>query len=188
MKRLVISLLLFIALMMAAFFGGVVGSWFFGGRAAMAQGEANNIVADTITTKALDIVGDDGRLRASVNVSPQGTAGIWFYGPQEDVRGFLGSGSDGTPNLFLYDSGEDGAVRIALGLSGEGPNLILYDSGENGNERAILGTAADGSAILSLMDPLGNGAFGALVQPDGTSNIVITDKDGNVIWGAPPQS
>lgn len=82
--------------------------------AAMAQGEANNIVADTITAKALDIVGDDGKLRASVNVSPQGTAGIWFYGPQEDVRGFLGSGSDGTPNLFLYDPGSEGSVRAAL--------------------------------------------------------------------------
>jgi hypothetical protein len=188
MKRFGLSILLFVALMAAAFIGGIVGSWFFGSRAAMAQGSPTDITADSVTTSVLNIVDSTGKLRAEVSVLDDGTAGVWLYGPDQDLRAFLGGTADGTPNLFLYDAGQEGSVRASLGLSGDGPGLILYDSGAEGQQRAALTLMGDGSAVLGLSDTLGQATLGGLMGSDGTAALVITDKDGNIIWGAPPAS
>jgi hypothetical protein len=188
MKRFALSLLLFVALMTAAFIGGIVGSWFFGGHAALAQGSQSNITADSVTTSVLNVVDSEGKLRAEVSVLDDGTAGVWLYGPDQDLRAFLGAGTDGTPNLFLYDAGSEGSVRASLGLSGDGPGLILYDSGSDGKQRAALTLMSDGSAVLGLSDTQGQATLGGLMGADGKAALVITDKDGNILWGAPPSS
>jgi hypothetical protein len=46
----------------------------------------------------------------------------------------------------------------------------------------------DGSAVLGLSDTLGQATLGGLMGSDGTAALIITDKDGNIIWGAPPAS
>ena len=186
MKRVTHSALLITALVVSSFLGGIVGSWLFGANTASAQDVSQTIVAQEVVTQALRIVDTDGNMRAEVSITDDGTTGVWLYGGDQDLRAFLGTSADGTPNLFLYDPGSDGSVRAALGLSGDGePSLILFDAGQDGASRAAMSLFDDGSAGLSLSDSLGKSGVSAQVNQDGSPTVLITDTEGNTVWGAP---
>lgn len=186
MKRTTQSALILTAMILASFFGGMVGSWFFGANAASAQDEPQVVYADEIVTQALRIVDAEGNTRAEVSITDDGTTGLWLYGEEMELRAYLGTSFDGTPNLFMYDPGVDGSVRAALGLSGYGePSLILFDGGEDGSSRAMMSLFEDGSAGFSVTDAAGKASIIASVEKEGSPAVSIYDTEGTTLWGAP---
>lgn len=173
-------------MILASFFGGMVGSWFFGANTASAQDVPQSIVAQEVVTQALRIVDAGGNTRAEVSITENGTSGVWLYGTEMELRAYLGTSKDGTPNLFMYDPGADGSVRAALGLSEYGePSLILFDAGEDGESRAVMSLFKDGYAGFSVSDSTGKAGIVGQTSADGKSMVIIHDSEGNTVWGAP---
>jgi hypothetical protein len=111
------------------------------------------------------------------------------------TRGALMVGSDGLPNLWLYDGSAKGRLRAALSVGSDGqPSLEFYDA--KGELRAALGTDSGGRPSLGLADEQGKprAVLGALaLKTIGTgateqraeSSLVLFDKEGKVLWHAP---
>jgi hypothetical protein len=157
------------------FFGGVV-------RAGIGHGRGGS---------QLNLFGDDGRDHATLGLSPDGSAGLYFHDDDGKQRLTLGLGNDvaalsifdktekeradltltgdGTPRLQLFDGA--GTRRAGLALSPEGlPGLLLEDRGQ---PRAILGAAA------------GDAKSGTPGRKPSTSSLLLYDKDGSLVFQAP---
>ena len=120
------------------------------------------------------------------------------------TRAMLTVGEKGNVSLNFYDS--DTKNRIILGLSPEGwPVLTLFDEGavelldKKGLPRARISILPDGSPSLKLYDQNGIGrvALGRIdletpetkqadsVEKREESSLVLSNKEGTVIWSAP---
>jgi hypothetical protein len=88
------------------------------------------------------------------------------------ARATLGCQVGGSPTLTLDDG--KGQDRISLGLAEDGtPSLVLIDG--NGQPRVVLGVA-------KWDDP----RTGQRVKT-APSSLILSNKDGKIIWKAPPR-
>jgi hypothetical protein len=113
---------------------------------------------DVIRAKRLEIVDDKGKTRISLVALPKYGPLLQFSDDKGNHRAGLSLGADG-PALWLED--ETGRGRAGLIVDANGPGLRLFD--EKSRERAGLTADADGA------------------------DFALRDKDGKVIWQAPPK-
>jgi hypothetical protein len=145
-------------------------------------------------TPGLMFCNDKGKVCAMLVVSPDGSSSLMLSDAKGGTRGALMVGSDGRPNLWLYDGNAKGKLRAALSVGSDGqPSLGLYDA--KGELRAALGTDSGGRPSLGLADEQGKprAVLGALalktigtgaVEQRAESSLVLFDKEGKVLWQA----
>jgi len=159
-----------------------------------AKGEVRAVLAVREDgTPHLALFDADGQVRAIVAVLPSGTPDLYLCDADGKPRASLAVWEDG-PSLTLRDA--KGKDRATLELSRDwGPILWLDDAA--GKTRLELGLGLpDGNPILSLADKEGTtrATLGAtstktlatgVVHQRPESSLVLSDKEGNVLWQAP---
>ncbi len=129
---------------------------------------AENAVKAPIIIHANTLILDDenGKARAMLNVTKDGPA-LFVYDKQSKTSVVLGVLKDG-PVLAMLD--ENGEQRIGLDVKKDGTALNLFD--ETGKPRVTVGAGATGT-----LD--GKKAL----YPEST--ILLSNKEGKVVWQAP---
>ena len=130
-------------------------------------------VADVLKCKRLEVVDEQGKIRAAVTVDEAGPS-LSLWDAQGKVRAGLGVSEAGT-GLTLSDA--QGKVRAGLAVFEAGSGLMLSDA--QGKPRAGLAVPEDGPAALALFDAQGQGR----AVPE--SSIRLYGPDGYVSWSAP---
>jgi hypothetical protein len=125
------------------------------------------VTQEVVRTKNLQIVDDDGILRASLEIKEADTF-------------------EGNPMLTLFDEG--GNARAILSLFAGNPGLWL--NGEDGNFRASLYLAA-GKPVLNFWDDNGNIRTELYLNEGGAPTFRMKDEDGNPratlsLWAGDP--
>jgi hypothetical protein len=91
----------------------------------------------------------DGKTRAMLSTSSDGTPGLAMFDAGEKIRALLSLQPDGAAGLAMVDA--DGAQRVLLAVLPNGvPSLAIYDAGKK--LRAILSTDPSGTPALTLYD------------------------------------
>lgn len=129
-----------------------------------------------VVAEGIQIVDADGNVRASL-----GVGGIQIIGEEGKMRAFLGITQNGGAGLSLWDMNQK--IRGALYIYKGGFSGLTF-SDADGEMRAGLGERADGSVFLRFLDDKEPRA-GIGVKKEGTSEIVLWDKDKKIIFHAP---
>jgi hypothetical protein len=74
-------------------------------------------VPETLRARVIELVDQDGRVRAQLRVEADGEAVLRLRGPGGEVRVKLGAGSDGSGLLLLDGSTEPGIHMLAKGAA-----------------------------------------------------------------------
>ncbi len=131
----------------------------------------------------LGIFDDDGNLRAALHLPPDGSARLSLGDGNGVERAMLGVEPDGSPVLHLGD--ETGKVRVLGHCDDGGSALTLFDAA--GKPRAFLNTDTDdGTPALILLDEGGEVRTTVTLGPTGRPEILLYDKEGTIMWKAPP--
>jgi hypothetical protein len=113
LQRLVI-VLVGVNVLLAAALAGQAGR-------ASAAGEPG-----TVRARAIELVDDDGRLRAQLNVEANGEAVFRLRDSNGEIRVKLGAGGDGS-GLLLLDGATEPAIHMLARKSGTSVTLISRD-------------------------------------------------------------
>ena len=152
---------------------------------------------DLLRTKKLELVDDAGRVRASLSVvqnEPQfglfdetgeprvgvSAGSLYLWGGTGDAGITLRISSHGSPYLSLSDAA--GKSRVRLDATDTETRLTLSD-GTTDTPSVMLGLAETG-ALLTLVEPSGNGAARLLATGSGGA-LLLTDSDGRDSYAAP---
>jgi hypothetical protein len=93
--------------------------------------------------------GSDGKIRAMLSTSSDGTPGLVMFDAGDKIRAMLNLQADGAAGLSMVDA--DGAQRVLLAvLPNNVPSLGIYDTGKK--LRAMLSTDPSGTPALTLFD------------------------------------
>ena len=149
----------------AGLVGGVVSSWLFMGAPVVTQKTPQ--VAEVVGAERFEVVDKDGKLRAALWLD-NGEPNLVLADKTGKIRAKL-SLADGKPALWLAD--KNGKPRAGLSLLNEEPTLVLAD--KTGKTRAVLG--------YTEIEAIPTG--GTEKRP--VSSLVLSDKEGKVIWSAP---
>ena len=140
--------------------GMILGHWLVVHVQSPMVGAEATQAADVVSTRALEVVGADGRRQIVMGTSGEGSPGIWIYDRNGKVRLSLGLYGDNNASLVLNDESEraveifrtvgersmpvlvlkaQGRDRIVMGLNGSDsdPFLVLY--GADGAKRTMFG-------------------------------------------------
>jgi hypothetical protein len=89
-------------------------------------------VPDTVRAHVLELVGEDGRLRARLNVEAGGEVVLRLLDREGTIRVKLGAGTDGSGLLLNNDATEPG-VHLLAGRKGSSVRIANKD----GRERVV---------------------------------------------------
>ncbi|MBI4636376.1 MAG: hypothetical protein HY727_08500 [Candidatus Rokubacteria bacterium] len=142
-------------------------------RAALALGKDDR--------PGLALADKSGKIRAWLNLETDGSPDLRFYDREEKVRAQLAVDAAGAPALSLTDATEHQRARLAVRADGA-PRLLFYDKGDR--VRALLGVEPDQSPLMVLTDEA-QGRATLVVRSSGPPTLVITARDGKVLWRAP---
>jgi hypothetical protein len=112
--RLLVIALLGVNVLLAAMLVGQAGS-------ASAAGEPG-----TVRAKAFELIDEDGRPRAQLNVEANGEAVFRLRDSNGEIRVKLGAGGDGS-GLLLLDGATEPAIHMLARKSGTSVTLISRD-------------------------------------------------------------
>lgn len=138
------------------------------------------IVADTVTAKRFQLVGDNGEMRAlmkTINDSPI----LEFMDGARNVRLNVQVTND-WPVLNMMDA--TGKVRVELGAVNDKPTLFFNDHVGNLRVGIALSTF-DGSPRIIFLDDNGNIRFGVVTDTEGIPRVIATDQLGRkhkLLW------
>jgi len=91
----------------------------------------------------------DGKTRATLTTSPDGTPGLAMFDAGGKIRALLSLQADGAAGLTMVDA--DGTQRVLLSVLPNGtPALTIYDAGKK--LRAMLSTDPSGAPALAIYD------------------------------------
>jgi hypothetical protein len=122
---------------------------------------AQSPVQDVVITKDLQIVDNEGNLRAQIK-NAYGSPGrpiLVFYDEQRSLQATLGVGNGKDMFLQMYD--EEHRLRLGLGI---------YDQGYAG---LYLKGRDDGPSQVGI---------GMVVTPEGETSMVLRDKNGDLLF------
>jgi hypothetical protein len=171
-SRFVVFLSLLLFGLSAGAGGAMVVHWLtareLSAKIAAAQGTlAKALGQKVVRAQRFEVVAKDGKVRAVLDVDKDGRSPrLRLCDKDGNVRARLGLGKDGAPGLLLW--GKGGEARAMLDLLG----LRLAD--EDGKERASLGARE--------FERTRTGA----TERTPESSLVLFDKEGKVLWQAPP--
>jgi hypothetical protein len=169
-RWIVYSALAFLSLVV---FGRELG---IGMRPAGAEPVPKRTVVEAQEFRLLD---EKGKERASLS-APSGDRaswGLYFFDKAGANRAFLAFDGDDRPMMgigpFGFQATESGANTIEI-------------VDKKGTTRMVLGVSATGSCGVMFVNEDGKPGAGVLVDSK-SSSITLSDKDGKVLWRAPPQ-
>jgi hypothetical protein len=126
---------------------------------------------------SLSIFDASGRLRASLNAeeNPEKASGLGVFDTNGKLRAAVGMGNDpgNGPFFSLYDT--DGIPRVLLGMDsdpGKGSYLALLDT--EGNHRAVVSLAAGGQAGLRFSAGQKDRAIGISAEDEGNLYLMLS--------------
>jgi hypothetical protein len=158
---------------------------------------------DVLRTKRLEIVDDEGKVRAALGTDEKGitslslfdasgrlrstldaeeisgaASGLGVFDTNGNLRAAVGMYNDpAKPSFFnLYDT--DGKPRVQLGMDndpGKGSYLALLDT--EGNHRAVVSLEVGGQAGLRFSAGQKDRAIGIGAEDDGDLYLMLTEKD-----------
>ena len=172
---------LVVVAMVAGVVGGCVGTWTTGGGPAY-SGYADGM---KVRARAFEVVDEDGRTRAVLGASDDGSVGLSLYereGTEENqARAALLVTPKGSASVAVL--GRAGRPSALLSTEGEFSGLWVLE--EDDRAVAILGLLDHGNPGLVLKD--GNERERVLVQlpPEGYAALAVRDETGKAVWAAP---
>jgi hypothetical protein len=151
-----------------------------------ADGKEIGVLGRTADGTALVIKNKDGKMRASLGVTPGGDAGLAVYDIQGRPRISASSTPEGS-SVILVDA--DGKERLAMGLGPDAPGLPeqagMAVRDQNGKIRFGMGVTPDGKGCgWDLRDTDGKVRIAA---SDGPA-LTLKDPDGRTVWQASKQA
>lgn len=137
-------------------------------------------VSDVVRTKRLEIVDDEGKVRAALGTDEEGMGGLTLFDEGGKKRAVLeaGEAQKHAEGLALFDA--QGNIRAMLGLSKDGHSNLSILAGGKGRNIKLIGHP-DGGVILALVGEGAPHIFMNLVEEEGVdpyAHLVLTDKDG----------
>jgi hypothetical protein len=81
---------------------------------------------ETIRARAIELVDQQGRVRAQLNVEPDGEAVLRLRDPRGEIRVKIGAGADGS-GLVLLDGATEPAIHMLA--KNTGPTITLSSKG-----------------------------------------------------------
>ena len=145
------------------------------------EGKSQNPPAsDILRTKRLEVVDDEGRVRAALGTDEEGMGGLTLFDESGKKRAVLeaGEAQGHAEGLALFDA--DGNIRATLGFSKDGHSNLTILSGGKGRSIKLIGQP-DGGVILGLVGEGAPHVFMSLVEEEGVdpyAHLALTDKDG----------
>jgi hypothetical protein len=165
-----------------------------------------------LVVKSLGVKDEDGRVRALLDVAPNGSVSLWL-GAKGEKLGLefpipalsLAVSPEGLPNLAFGDKGlttrmtlgavdsdtwglrlvdSDRSSQARLEAKARGPALLGLDD-KNGKRRVTLSVGDFGHTVLDLRDEDHNTRALLELHPDGSPRVRLNDETGKVIWKAP---
>jgi hypothetical protein len=116
-----------------------------------------------------------GRNRAELRGTPEGTAGLGFYNPDGARRLLVGLTGDDRAGVAIYSS--EGRQLVAMAARDNGDmSLTLYDP-NSGVARTGLGLAADGSPALVMFDKKGKEQTGLSLDRNAKPGLFVADEN-----------
>ena len=137
----------------------------------------NKPPVEVVRTKRLEIVDDEGKVRAVLVTNEEGVASLSVFDQSERVRASLGAGEipEQGSGLSVFDT--NGKPRAVVGVDND-PNkgcaLMLLDA--DGKQRASVGFQADGQAGLRFSSGQKDRAIGMAAENDGNLAFMLLDK------------
>ena len=130
----------------------------------------------------MEIVDDEGKVRAVLGTDKEGTGGLSVYDASGRVRARLDAGEilGQDSGLFLFDT--DGKPRAMVGMDSDpdkGSALVLID--RDGNQRAIIHAQPGGRAGLSISAAKKNRAVQMAAMDDGTVLLLLSGENAPMI-------
>jgi hypothetical protein len=106
---------------------------------------------DVLRTRRLEIVDDDGKVRAVLGMDEQGVTSLSVFDQSERLRASLDASEvdEQMNGLGVFDT--NGKLQISMGArTNSDKGCGLYCNGPNGESRGGLGVYEDGHAVLSI--------------------------------------
>ncbi len=152
----------------AALLGGALAQWLFQPGAVQAQD------SDTLRGKRLEIVDDQGRVRARMSAAG-GATEFELWGDDMTTNVAVRIKKDGAMAINLTDAKQKS--RVVLGATADGWSGLAFADKE-GRQRAGLGNDKDGAPTLSMNFANGKLASLLTVQGEKDSILVMNDPKG----------
>ncbi len=171
---------------LAGFIGGIGANWVLIGAPVWAQKTCE--LPPVIRAERFEVVGKDGKLRATLGVGSTGAPGLVLsdglvlIDNSGQPRANLGLAADGAPGLMLYDPGL--RYRIALDVAPDGAPALALASKE-GRTRAELVVPSESGPGLILYDARLQPRLTLDVSADGVPTLLLTGQDGTVLGRIP---
>ena len=133
--------------------GMVLGNWIARYATLVLPASAAEISSSVVRTRQFELVDADGKRKAMIGFSGEGSPAIWFFDDKGTPRLNLGVYGDGNPVIVLNDANGQ-AVQIfrTVGTASD-PVLVMK---AEGRDRIILGLDARKDPYLTTFD--GGGA------------------------------
>lgn len=165
--------------LVSGFLGGAVSDALLRGAPAAAQG--GGAVQEVVVSKTFKVVDSEGRGRAYLGTLSDGSVGLTLFDAGANNGISMAVLANGRSALTLNHGGK---TRGALGILPSGsPGLTLADA--DGTQRAMLAVAPDGTPGLGLGDVGGSVQAMLTVPRDGGPGLVLLDSTNRPIWKAP---
>jgi len=134
-----------------------------------------------VKTHQVKVVDTEGKVRVDINGGYRDLIGpsVRLLDDKGKMRAALSLLRGGTPTLVLYT--EKGEIRAVLAVPADGRSTLGI-ADETSDTGVVLGLLGDGGAGLVVY---GKGKVAMGMHPDGRPRLVLADKKGNIIWGAP---
>ena len=164
----------------------------------------------TVEAERIVLKSAEGRTLATLGTDPAGDPTLVFYDKEANVRLSIGTGLGG-PYLSLRN--KDGSMRAGIAILGDWARFSLFNEstgdqvllqmfasgdmglqycssggcvvGDEGITRMMLAAARDGRSALTFSDSLGASRIQFYLVPDGSPELVVTGRDGSLLWSAP---
>lgn len=132
----------------------------------------------TVEAEEFRLEDKEGRLRASLRMTPEGSPALTLHDEEGSARLVMGIGSEGSPSVEIFDRG--GKVRASLGLDPAGSSRLLL-SDRDGRPRASLALGTSGMPILGFVDENGRCRLELTLRSDWkAAGLHIVDADGKL--------
>jgi hypothetical protein len=188
--------------LLAGFIGGKVAIWASSPEGAGLPGQVAG-VAPVLTVSGLHVVDAAGKVRAVLDVSPDGQAGLTVRDQNETPRARLFTNADGLSLLGLL--GDEGNYGILLRQANGRPDSMLMDKdgkvrlgmcvlpdglaglylNQNDKQCLWLNSPAEGGPNLVLSDSQVKQRARLSLEANGTPVLMLSDQSGNAVFAAP---
>jgi hypothetical protein len=90
---------------------------------------AGSAVSDVVRARLIELVNEDGEMRAQLHLAENGGGELRLRGPQGEIRVKLGATEDGAV-LLMLDQATEPSARLITGASGPSLTLTSAERGE----------------------------------------------------------